>query len=162
MPISDEALQKEKNRFIAVKGEATVGQAIAALKDFGGQPWWHLVVRMTDGSWAVARFGELTATVGTTAADAETQLRALAQLRIASAVEHDSIETKTAQALARKSPARVLVVTMNGLPVGILVEGTRRSAVPSGGLTSASLDQLGGRYVKLKDYGSILLGSSKK
>lgn len=159
MPISDEALQMEKNRFLAVKGEATVGQACAALKAMGGQPWWHLVVRMNDGSWAVARFSELTAT---SSEAGETQLRALDQLRTASAVERDSIETKTAQTLARKSPAHVLVVTANGLPVGILCEGTRRSGAPSGGLTSANLDQLGGKYVKLKDYGSILLGSSKK
>jgi hypothetical protein len=161
MPISDEALQMEKNRFLAVKGEATVGQACAALKALGGQPWWHLVVRMNDGSWAVARFSELTA-AATASGAGETQTSALEQLRIASAVERESIETKTAQTLARKSPARVLVVTANGLPVGILSEGTMRSAAPSGGLTSANLDQLGGKYVKLKDYGSILLGSSKK
>jgi hypothetical protein len=60
------------------------------------------------------------------------------------------------------------VVTDNGVPVGILVEGTTRAAVTpsrgSGGLVapSASLDELGGKYIKLKDYGSILLGSSKK
>jgi len=162
MPISDEALQMEKNRFLAVKGEATVGQACAALNALGGQPWWHLVVRMNDGSWAVARFSELTATAATTSDAGETQLNALEQLSIASAVERDSIETKTAQKLARKSPAHVLVVTASGLPVGILCEGTKRSGAPSGGLTSANLDQLGGKYVKLKDYGSILLGSSKK
>lgn len=162
MPISDEALQMEKNRFLAVKGEATVGQACAALNALGGQPWWHLVVRMSDGSWAVARFSELTSAAATTSDAGETQLNALEQLRIASAVERDSIETKTAQKLARKSPAQVLVVTASGLPVGILSEGTRRSGAPGGGLTSANLDQLGGKYVKLKDYGSILLGSSKK
>ena len=162
MPISDQALQMEKNRFLAVKGEATVAQACAALNALAGQPWWHLVVRMNDGSWAVARFSELTAAAATTSRAGETQVSALEQLRIASAVERDSIETKTGQTLARKSPARVLVVTADGLPVGILFEGTRRSAVPSGGLTAANLDQLGGRYVKLKDYGSILLGSSKK
>ena len=162
MPISDEALQMEKNRFLAVKGEATVGQACAALNAVGGQPWWHLVVRMNDGSWAVTRFSELTTSAATTSEAGETQLSALEQLRTASAVERDSIDTKTAQTLARKSPAHVLVVTASGLPVGILCEGTRRSAAPSGGLTSANLEQLGGKYVKLKDYGSILLGSSKK
>ena len=161
MPISDEALQNEKNRFIAVKGEATVAQACAAFSALRGQPWWHLVVRMKDGSWAVARFSELAANIGT-AAEAETQLRALEQLRPAPAVERESVETKAAQKLARKSPASVLVVTANSLPVGILVEGVKRGTIPAGGLTSANLDQLGGKYVKLKDYGAILLGSSKK
>jgi hypothetical protein len=162
MPISDEALQMEKNRFLAVKGEATVGQACAALNALQGQPWWHLVVRMDDGTWAVARFSELTAAAATASEAAETQLSALEQLRTAPAVERDSIETKSAQTLARKSSAHVLVVTAGGLPVGILCEGIRRSAAPSGGLTPANVDQLGGKYVKLKDYGSILLGSSKK
>lgn len=161
MPISDEALQMEKNRFLALKGEATVGQACAALTALGGQPWWHLVVRMNDGSWAIARFSELT-TAAATSQEGETQLSSLEQLRIAPAVERESVEVKAAQTLARKSPARVLVVTENGLPVGILSEATRRSAGASGGLTSANLEQLGGKYVKLKDYGSLLLGSSKK
>ena len=162
MPISDEALQMEKNRFLAVKGEATVGQACAALKSVGGQPWWHLVVQMDDGSWTVARFSELPGATATTSEAGETQLSTLDRLTIAPAVERDSVETKTAQTLARKSPAHTVVVTANGLPVGILCEGTRRGAGPSGGLTSANLDQLGRKYVKLKDYGSILLGSSKK
>lgn len=152
MPISDEALQKEKNRFIAVIGEATVEQAVATLKAMGGEAWWHLVVRMPDGSWSVARFSELLP-------PGETQLRDFNQLRAASAVERATVETKTAQAMARKSPRGVLVVTENGLPVGILVESVRRGAV---GVPSANLDQIGGKYVKLKDYGSILLGSSKK
>lgn len=164
MPISDEALQSEKNRFIAVKGEATLGQAIAALREFGGQPWWHLVVR-TPGSWSVARFSELVANLAATATAWETKLSDLKQLKTASAVERGSIETKAAQALARKSSARVLVVTEKALPIGILVEGVKRGAAPRGGvlsLTSPNLDQLGGKSVKLKDYGSILLGSSKK
>ena len=59
MPIADEALQDPKNRFIAVAGDAKLGQAIAALESVGGQAWWHLVVQRDDGSWATARFNEL-------------------------------------------------------------------------------------------------------
>ena len=168
MPISDEALQNPKNRFIAVKSDAKLGQAIAALNGLDGQPWWHLVVQMDDGSWRVARFNELSESLGVATDPAEIRLRDVNNLRGASAVEQRTIETKAAQALARKSPTQVLVVTDNGAPVGILVEGvTRGAAVPSrsaGALVvpSASLDELGGKYVKLKDYGSILLGSSKK
>ncbi|HXT64034.1 MAG TPA: hypothetical protein VN696_13430 [Pyrinomonadaceae bacterium] len=164
MPISDEALQNAKNRFIAVTGDAKLGQAVAALTSLGGQPWWHLVVRMDDGSWRVARFGELNESVADTEDAAEMFLRDAKQLRVASAVEQGSVETRAAQALARKSPTHVLVVTDNGMPVGILVEGITRGAAPPGGpvMPSASLNELGGKYIKLKDYGSILLGSSKK
>jgi hypothetical protein len=161
MPISDEALQNEKNRFIAVKGEATVGQALAALNGLGGQPWWHVVARMSDGSWGVARFGELAAALESSAGNADLELHDLNQLRPASVAERGSLETKAAQSLARTSPARVLVVTDDGSPVGILVEGVRRGG-DAARLASASLDQIGGKPVKLKDYSSILLGSSKK
>lgn len=160
MPISEEALQKETNRFIAVKGEATVGQAMAAFQALEAQPWWHLVVHKRDGSWAVARFRDLSA-LPAAAGAGDTRVDDLESLKAASAVERDLIETNDAQAQARKSPSRVLVVTVNGVPVGILVEGMRRSA---GGPTLAAADvsRLGGKYINLKDYGSILLGSSKK
>ena len=158
MPISDETLNKEKNRFIAVKGEATVGQVVAALTSVGGQTWWHLIAQMPDGSWSVSRFGNLAKSLQGVAAAADIRLRDLKALTPAATVERDSIDTKTAQAMARRANGAVLVVTNNGIPVGVLVEGVTR------GLTTSQqhLDQLGGKYVKLKDYGSILLGSSKK
>ena len=158
MPISDEALQNAKNRFIAVKGEATVGQAIAALQQEGGEAWWHLVVQMDDGSWGVARFSELhSALVGTVAA-LEIRLGSWPGLIRADAVEQAGMETKAAVALAKQSDARMLVVTEAGLPKGILVESVMRSAAA---ITSARLGELGGKYVNLKDYGSILLSSSR-
>jgi len=157
MPISEEALRKETNRFIAVKGEATVGQALAAFNALEAQPWWHLVVQKLDGSWAVARFRDLSA-LGDAA---DTHVNDLENLKAAAASERDTMETKDAQAQARKSPSRVMVVTDKGMPVGILVEGLRRSA---GGpaLAAPDVNRLGGKYINLKDYGTILLGSSKK
>jgi hypothetical protein len=159
MPISEEALQKETNRFIAVKGEARVGQALAAFNALDAQPWWHLVVQKPDGSWATARFRDLG--LPDVAGAADTSVNDLETLIATSAVERDTIETKDAQAHARQSPSRVLVVTASGIPVGILVEGVRRNA---GGPTLAAPDvnRLGGKYINLKDYGKILLGSSKK
>ena len=59
MPISEAALQDSKNCFLAVKGDASVGQAFGALQGEGGQQWWHLVVQMDDGSWRVTRFSDL-------------------------------------------------------------------------------------------------------
>lgn len=163
MPISDEALQKEKNRFIAVTGDAKFGQAIAALNALDGQPWWHLVLQVNDGSWRAARFGEIGSSLAAKTNAAETSLRDSTELQTVAVIERNSLDTKAAQAMARKSAGGILVVLDNGAPVGILVEGIRRAA-GSGGLmlSSTSLEQLGGKYVKLKDYGSILLSSSKK
>ena len=165
MPISDEALQKEKNRFIAVKSDAKLGQAIAALNALGGQPWWHIVVQQADGSWRAARISEIAASLAAQKNAAETALRDSTALRAVASADRYSLDTKIAQTVARKSEGGVLVVT-DGAPVGILVEGVRRgggaSNTPGLALSSTSLDQLGGKYVKLKDYGSILLSCSKK
>lgn len=168
MPISNEALENPQNRFIAVTADAKLGQAIAALESFGGHPWWHLVVERDDGLWSAAKFSELGALFGAAPDPAEIRLGNADALTAIPATEQNAIETKAARALARTNPRGLLIVTNNGRPVGILVEGTTRAAAaPSqgaGGLVapSANLDQLGGKYIKLRDYGRILLGGSKK
>jgi hypothetical protein len=158
MPISDEALQKPTNRFLAVSGEATVGQAIAALQGEGGESWWHLLVRMDDGSWGVTRFTDLYKSLERMAAAADVRLGGRKNLTPATAVDRDSMDTLSAQALARNSPGRLLIVTTNGNPIGILFQGTSRGGLA---ISSAKLSDLGGPYINLKDYGSILLSSSK-
>ena len=157
MPISDEALQSPKNSFLAVSGNATVGQAIAALHAGNGQTWWHLVVRKTDGNWGVIRFSSLYEELATAPKAAEMRLGKWPGLPVAKSVEWDELETRPAQELARKSPGSVLVVTRNNVPVGILVEGGTRGKLS---ISAARLGDLGGKYVNLKDYGSILLSSS--
>lgn len=159
MPISEEALESAKNRFIAVKGQAKVGQAIAALQAQNGQPWWHLLVQMSDGSWGITRFSELCQTLEDTDDAAEIRLETWRGLFRANAVARDSMETKSAQALARKSNGSLLVVTDGVLPAGILVESVNRSSQPA---PPAKLGELCRKYVNLKDYGSILLACSKK
>jgi hypothetical protein len=125
----------------------------------GGEPWWHLIVRAPDGSYRAARFSAIYQSLQRTAGAEDFNVSTL-NLTAVPDVEQDAIETTTAQALARKNLARVVVVTAAGAPVGILVEGVRRGA---GLLASAvSIGELGGKHVKLKDYGSILLGPVKK
>ena len=160
MSVSDEELRNPKNRFVAVADHATVGQAIAAWQDLEGESWWHLIVRMDDGSFRAARFSDLYPALQGSDDAAETQVRVLTELTPVPAAERDAINTSEAKALARKTPAHVLVVTGGDSPVGIVVEGIRRGA----GLmrNAADLGELGGKYVKLKDYGSILLAPLKK
>ena len=159
MPISEAALQNPKNRFLAVTGDASVGQALGALQGEGGEHWWHLVVRMDDGSWRVTRFSDLYVALKDLANAAEIRLGSWDGLTETAAVERDSIDTRAAEALAKKSTNKVLVVTVDASPVGLLIEGVRRGG-PS--ISSAKLGELGGRHINLKDYGSILLSSSKK
>ena len=159
MPISEAALQDEKNCFLAVKGDASVGQAFGALRGEGGQQWWHLVVRMDDGSWRVTRFSDLYVALKDRADAAEIRLGSWNGLTEATTVEKDNIDTRTAEALAKKSASRVLVVTVDASPVGLLVESVTRGS-PS--ISSTKLGELGGKQINLRDYGSILLSSSKR
>ena len=158
MPIADESLQDAKNSFLAVKGEATIGQAIAALQSQGGQPWWHLVVQLDDGSWGLTRFSDLYRRLGGRTDAAEIRLGAWNGLQVATAIEQDRIQPRAAEAMAKKSGSGVLVVTHGGFPVGIVANVSRGGA----SVPAAKLADLGGKYANLKDYGSILLSSSKK
>jgi hypothetical protein len=159
MPISDEALQATKNNFIAVKPEATVAQVAAALKDLDGQPWWHVVVKLPDGTWRVARFNDLHGSLER-AEDLHTMpLAESPALTSADAVTRDSLDTTSAQAQARKSAGGVLVVIENDSVIGILVEHVKRSGA---GIAAPSLQELGGSSLDLKSYGAILLSSSKR
>jgi hypothetical protein len=114
---------------------------------------------MDDGSWGVTRFSELYVALKDLPNATEIPLGLWNGLTEAKAVERDSIETAAAEALAKKISNDVLVVTVNSLPVGLLVEDVRRGG-PS--ISSAKLGELGGKHINLKDFGSILLGSSKK
>lgn len=159
MPISNEALENNKNRFIAVKGEATVAQALAALRELGGQPWWHLLVQTSKDEWGITRVGDLCQGLETTPTDSDARLGDWPGLLQAKVVEQSSMETRAAQTLAKKSPGSVLVVTDGVMPLGILFEGVSRT---SGSVPTTKLGDLCGKYVNLKNYGSILLASSKK
>jgi len=159
MTISDETLQSAKNSFIAVRGNARVGQAITALQVQGGQSWWHLLVHKDDDTWGVTRFSDLYNALESITNAADIRLGDWQGLVTATAVEQTSMDTHAAEMMAAKSSARVLVVTENAFPVGILVESVTRAGTS---VPSAQLSELGGKYVNLKDYGSILLSSSKK
>jgi hypothetical protein len=159
MPISNEAIENNKNRFIAVKGEATAAQVLSALKDLGGQTWWHLLVQTSKGTWGITRVGNLCEGLEDSSTDAEAKLDGWPGLHEAKVAEQGSMETRAAQALAKKSPGSVLVVTDGGVPLGILFEGVSRT---TRSIPAAKVGDLCGKYVNLKDYGSILLASSKK
>ena len=157
MPISDDTLHSPKNSFVAVKGEATVGQAIAALQAEGGQPWWRLLVKKDDDSWGATTFSDLYEALADTPGAADMTLGAWDGLTAARAVAWDAMTDRQAEAEAGKSPGQLLIVMAGGEVKGIVTQPRRSAVVQAGKLT-----ELGGTYVNLKDYGSILLSSSAK
>jgi hypothetical protein len=55
--LTDSTIQK--HRHIYMYDDERVVDALIALRDAEGQDWWHLVVELTDGRYAAARFSDL-------------------------------------------------------------------------------------------------------
>ena len=159
MPIPDAELERSVNKFIAVSGEATVGQAIAALQAQQGEPWWHLLVRKPDGAWGSTTFTELYNALAGMPDAADMRLADWEGLVPATTVEWDAMGMTKARGLARNSPGKLVVVTDGGMPKGILFEGSRRSDALRP-LSVGQFTKLAGQYVNLKDYGAILMALS--
>ncbi len=122
MPIQAEALEAPENLHLAVHGHATLRQALALLisPDVDGGPWWHLVVLRSNGTWAAARFAELYLAAVDDHGKLEVSLGELELLTPVRSVEGDALSTVAAANLAKNSPGKLVVVTEDGKPCGIL------------------------------------------
>jgi hypothetical protein len=161
MPVSEEILAEPRNNFIAVSDAATVGQAIEALLAHGGQAWWHLIVQQQPGSFGYASFAQLYQAFKDMPEAAYLRLAEWGGLVAAGTVDGEAVSTAQVQQLARQNPARLIVVTRDNLPVGVVFEGATRSGAQQP-VSASQLNTLAGPYVNLNDYAAILLSASKK
>ena len=141
MPIQDEALKKT---FVSVPDTATVAQAVAALKQAGGQGWWTLLVTHSDGQIGATTFTELAELVDKFGpALFSARLADLpVPLKVPPTVEADKVDARTAEVLAGRRG--MLVVTAKGVPVATISDTLRE-----GLFASSSLVELYGEYVQL-------------
>jgi len=143
MPIQDETLKKT---FVSVPDTATVAQAVAALKQAGGQGFWTLLVTHSDGQIESTTFTELANLVDKfgpalfTARLADLPV----PLKARPIVEADSVDAHTAEVLADRRG--MLVVTAKGVPVGMMSSEVREAL-----FASSSLLELYGEYVQLSE-----------
>jgi len=142
MPIQDVALKKT---FVSVPDTATVAQAVAALKQAGGQGFWTLLVTRSDGHIGTTTFNELAKLVDEfgPALFAARLADLPVPLKVRPTVEADSVDTHTAKVLAERH--RMLVVTAKGEPVGVM------SSVVREVITASSLVELYGEYIQLSE-----------
>ena len=142
MPIQDEALKKT---FVSVPYTATVAQAVAALKQAGGQGWWTLLVTHSDGHIGATTFTELAKLVDKfgpalfTARLADLPV----PLKTRPTVEASSLDVGAVKLPAQGSGG-MLVVTAQGVPVAMISDTLRE-----GLFASSSLVELYGEYVQL-------------
>lgn len=156
MPIREEDLVAPKNAYLVVSGQATLRQALALLRspEVNGQPWWHLVVARTDGTWAIGTFADLYTAAKADAAKLVARLDELDSLIPARAVEQDSMESREAVAEAIRAPGNVLVVMNQGELAGILFEGLRGGDEP---ISTSALTELAGEPADLEEFRDLLV-----
>jgi len=144
MSIQNEALRKT---FVSVPDTATVTQAVAVLKQAGGQGWWTLLVTHSDGQIGATTFTELAKLVdkfgpalfGARLADLPVPLK------VRPSIEADNVDAHTAEVLAGRRG--MLVVTEKGVPVATISDTMRSEGL----FASSSLVELYGEYVQLSE-----------
>jgi hypothetical protein len=161
MPIQEWALNAPVNAHVAISGAATLRQAFAVLtsSEVNGEPWWHLVVARTDGTWGVAKYADLYTLAAADETQLDVPLDELDGLISGNVVEQQSIGTALARDRARRSPGKLLVVTDGGELVGILRAGILRG--DKGPVSTSALTELAGEPADLAQYGHLLIKKRK-
>ncbi len=133
--ITHEVLDQPINRYILVPGEATLREALLALKtDSEGQEWWVLLVALADGSFLAARFNQFRKRIEAEgAALFDKPLIEVGDPLISIEVVSPDFDLDLARNLAYESDAKLVVVVREGIDslwdavLGIVSVGGMRS-----------------------------------
>lgn|SRR5574341_277577 len=150
-PIPDDVL--DRNKHVLMYDDERVLDALVELRDRQGQDWWHLVVDVEEGGYAITRFGDLSAYIEDNGKAAlEQSLGDLVGTELTPVeviVEQAGSDLDTVRETAFETDSQVVVVTTGGEFRGILPVGGTRSAFENRLLT------LAGQYATLPDKGLI-------
>jgi hypothetical protein len=171
MPIEDK-LQKT---FVPAQETDTVARVLEAWQKAGGQGWWLLLIAQGDGQTVATTFNELDALL-----DKLGPALFAARLADLSLPLTPCVTAEVKAADERMSHRGMLVVTLNGEPIGFMAEAMRSAVVPpssrrrdrlealkwdqttrgekaplsfstQAGFAASSLAELYGEYVKLSE-----------
>ena len=144
MPIESRALDAPGNRYLALRDDATLADAFAHLfaPEVRGRTSWNLLVRRTDGAWAIVGFDALSDLVLRSPERLRQPLSEVEILTPARAVERSSMSTAEARNEAIRSPGRLLVVTDQGKLAGVVMVSQRGGEVVFRGGVSTPVSRL--------------------
>ncbi len=153
MPISSEELRAPGDRYLALRGDATLADAFAHLlaPEVRGKTSWKLVVLRGDGTWAVATFDDLSDLATRSPESLRQTLDQIDVFQTARVVERAEIGMAQARSEAMRAPGRLLVVTDRGTLAGVLSVTVRSGMVFRGAEPSRTprlrqmVDASGGR-----------------
>jgi hypothetical protein len=156
-----EELDRDNNRYLALPGRATLGQAFALLRspEIDGAIYWHLIVDRSDGTWAFAQFRELYEQVqaaGEEALDTPLdELEWLREVRETQVVDLSRMGVSQAVRKAQAAPGRLCLVMDDQELAGVLYEGTHRKGELA--FSTSALTELAGRYADLSEFSDLLI-----
>ena len=153
-PISDNDVHKY--RCILMYDDETVMDAVRELRDQNGQDWWHLVVDLDGGDYAIAHFTDLSTYVDDKGAEFLDKL--LGDLvgepliKVDVIAEQDDSNLATVREKTAESDSRVAIIVSGGEFKGIIPMGGTRSA---DGAFGGGLVQLAGNYAEIPAKGVL-------
>jgi hypothetical protein len=150
-PLADGAI--DKNRYILMYDDESVMDAVIALRDAGGQDWWHLVVDVEGGGYAVGRFADLGQRLETEGAAVLQQtlgeLVGTVLKPVEVVVEREAVDLGEAQDRAYDSGGKAAVVLEAGAVRGLVLAGVTR------GVFDTKLVALAGEYAEIPEKGTL-------
>lgn len=150
-PIHDELIDRHK--YILMYDDERVLDALAALRDAGGQDWWYLIVDLQGGGYAATQYGTLASgiraggpsflarSLGTLVGDELERIECVTEQRDA---DYDAISRRAAE-----SKCSVALILDGGEVRGILPVAGSRGAFDQG------VVQLAGKYATLPEAGLL-------
>jgi hypothetical protein len=150
----NEELDRPRNGLVALRGQATLRQAINFLRDPDrpGSVLWHLVVARTNRTWAARRFVDLYGLAQVNdVAKLDALLDDLDWLYPATVVDVDEIAPEDALREAREQPGQLVVVLQGDELAGIVFAGVERGEAGS----TSELIALAGRPADLSRFGEL-------
>lgn len=142
----------DRNRHLFMYDDERLINALAALRDANGQDWWHLVVSVESGGYAVARFSDLEEPIRQQgAAFLESPLSELVGVALVpvEVVVDQGDDLERVQDRAFSSRSQVAVVEHDGEFRGIIPVATRK------GLFESNLLTLAGEYAAIPQQGVV-------
>ncbi|MGF1504833.1 MAG: hypothetical protein GYB64_17050 [Chloroflexi bacterium] len=152
-PLTDKDL--DRNRHLFMFDDETVMDLVRAVRDEDAQDWWHLVVDLEEGGYAVARVSDVTAALNEQGEDLlGTRLAELVGVvlkPVETTVEMAGTDYRALRDEAYQTKSKVAVVLQDGAYRGIVTAGGSRS----GGAFDAGLVAMAGQYAEIPEEGLL-------
>jgi hypothetical protein len=124
----NELLNQPQNRHLIAHKDEGLNNVLAQLKKVNGKNWWHLIVDWGDGKFRAIMFAELAEQLAVSGPNKVFESLASFDIPLARTIDKYSLSANTALRLARQQPDGLVIITQDGIPIGLIYAGGTRLA----------------------------------